>query len=330
MKSIYSAICNNIVKKELPDNFRIDSDENSAAFRFAPGALDGICLRHSNPEPLNAKEISLMAKAIKEITKNNYEEAHAVFCALCQKKRALIVEDPLLKYIIRHESSISAESIYNCAVYLIFHSSEIECVKIGLILFEILSEPNEEIKKAILRLALYEEFTLFALWAMQNWKYCNTETFTLAQKLKGWGKIHAVHSLEVTSDWIKRWILLYGTQNYVLNSYSALTCWKKSEADGVLFGEISKCEYDGISTIIDGLLNEEASIGISALDNKKAVLMKFLEKSKTFDLTPQNYEVLRNLKEWAEDAGEDFSFIAEECGKIINCEPIQESKGELI
>ena len=95
----------------------------------------------------------------------------------------------------------------------------------------------------------------------------------------GWGRIHAVEHLKPDTEEIRHWLLTEGTINSVTNSYSALTCWYKSQAESILFGQPTPEEYKGITILIEGLLNEGPVQGISALKNAEQVLQRFLEPS---------------------------------------------------
>jgi len=76
---------------------------------------------------------------------------------------------------------------------------------IGLLGLFDLSNDDKIIDK-LLVLALYEEFTLYVIVAVLKYPNGNDIVFRIAQKVDGWGKIHAVERLEPTSDEIREWI----------------------------------------------------------------------------------------------------------------------------
>ena len=174
--------------------------------------------------------------------------------------------DAAQKWILDHSEELDAQNLYLFARHLLFYAPEVESVKLALSLLEIISvSGDEELRQAIRELAASDEFTLFALFAVSNWENKNEEIFHMAQKVHGWGRIHAVERLEPDTDEIRHWLLREGVHNDVMPEYSALTVANKigsleivqtsdrnSEdfvAAGIILGALIQCEggpTDGI------------------------------------------------------------------------------------
>ena len=234
-KPLYQLICENIRGGVLPDDFSLpDENESGNGIRWAPGAMDGVSLYHAYPGAPDDAGMELMARALKAAASGAYTEAERLFAEFSRDQRAVGAADSLQKYILDHENELDAGHIYRTGFYLACLSPHAECVKIGLELLELFSITEETDRNIIRRLALCDEFSLYAVWNMRHWDDGNRYIFELAKKVHGWGRIHAVEYLEPETEEIRHWLLTEGTVNDIENDYSALTCWQKSGAEQVL------------------------------------------------------------------------------------------------
>ncbi len=316
-KSIYKTICDNISDGIIPPDFSLPEEDPDTPVHWAPGAMDGVCMFHTRHEPLDPAGRRQMIKALKSASDGNYPETEALFAELTREHRAVSIVDEMLDYITDHEAELNAGNIYDFAFSMLVHSTHIECVKIALELQEIFTIIDEDVREIIRRLGLYEEFTLFAIWNMMAWINGNEEIFTLAKKVHGWGRIHAVEFLKPENKEIKHWLLTEGTINEVENAYSALTCWQKSDAESVLFGKPTAAEYKGISGLILALLDEGPVPGISEIENAEQILLRFLEITPEFAPGIQEYEVISAIYDWADNEDEPGNAVLAACGKIL-------------
>ena len=318
-KSIYQQICDHLSDGILADDFSVKEEAHQeGAFRFAPGALDGITCYHmglSDPGEAAAKE---MIRALKCAARGSWEEADHKFAALCKDHRALCLVDHLQNYLRGHVRELDPGEMHAAAVHFLLHSGNIECVKIGLGILELFGEPVDELKEIIRRLGQYDEFTLFAVWNMQRWKNANEEIYRLARLTRGWGRIHAVERLEPETEEIRRWLLTEGSVNEVMSAYSALTCWTKSGAGELLSGNITQEEYQGLSVIMEGLLDEGPVQGLSGITDREQVLLRFLEQSKIYAASVHDFELILNIFAWTEDQEEDYISVRSECDSLLH------------
>lgn len=304
----------------ISDDFK---DNESNGIPFADGAYDGIAVYHMGSPEMSNETRELMISALKIASTGDKEAAERAFTELGKSQRAIHVIDPLQDYIIEHKDEIPANALYSFAVYAITRSCDIECVKFGLSILELLViDENEELKDIISMLGFSEEFALFALFVMLRWSDGNDRIFRLARKMHGWGRIHAIERLEPETDEIRRWLLREGVHNTVVPAYSALTCWRKSGAAEVLFGgsPLSDEDFIGLRDIIDALLDEGPRAGISAIENAGEVLAEFLNKASGRELCIDDYEVIRNIRQFAEDDEK----LAALCEEILNSEKCRE------
>ena len=318
-KSIYQMITENISDGVLDSGFSLpDEVVGRSPLRLAPGAFDGMCIYHMGHHELDEDGARQMIAALKAAAKGSFSEADRSFCEWTKEYRAVCYIDDLQKCVIAHEKELDPVNVYHVALSMLIDSDHIECVKIGLELMELFGEPEERVKDIIRALGLYDEFTVFAVWNMMVWKNGNMEIFSLAQKTHSWGRIHAIERLEPETDAIRHWLMTEGTANEVVNAYSALTCWKKSRAESVLFGDPTPDEFDGIITLIEGLLDEGPVPGISALENAENILLRFLEIAPEYDLDVNDYDLILFISEWAEDEEVDLSSVAGAAESILH------------
>ena len=318
-KSIYQQIADHISDGVLDDAFSLpDEVVGLSPLRFAPGAFDGLCVYHMGRGALDADAAKQMAVALKATAKGNYSEADTLFHEWTKDHRTVSYIDDLQNYVLDHAEKLDPGKVHSVAMSLVLHSDHIECVKVGLALLELFGEPEEGIKEIIRRLGLYDEFTIFSVWNMQKWENGNSEIFSLAQKTHSWGRIHAVERLEPETDEIRRWLLTEGTVNDVVNAYSSLTCWQKSGAEEVLFGNPTQEEFKGIVTLIEGLLDEGPVPGISQLENAEDILLKFLELMPGYSPGIDEYETVLSVREWAEDEDVSLTSVSKACDGILH------------
>lgn len=302
---------------DLPD-FSLPLDPDTK-IPFADGAYDGIALYHMGASEMSDEAKELMIKAVQTASNGDIEAAEHLFAELGKTERAIRLIDEFQDYIIANRDSIPAGELYKFAVYAVTKSCDTECVKFGLSILELLNiEDNEEIKSIVTVLGLSEEFTLFSVFVMLKWRDGNEKIAYLARMTRGWGRIHAIERLKPDTEEIRQWILHEGVHNTVVPAYSALTCWNKSGAAELLFGDapLSDKDFHGIRDIIDALLDEGPCSGISSVENAEDALARFLQKAsgRTLDIT--DYETVRGIRGYCEENAE----IAALCGEILGSE----------
>lgn len=316
-KSIYQLICDHVADGVLDPAFSLPmADDDPAALPFADGARDGIYMYHMQHTALTPKQSREMGKALRVAADGRFDEAQALLAAWTRECPVVGSINQMHKYVLDYADRLDASKMFHTARSLMLFSANTECVKAGIALME-LYDLDERTKEIVRRLGLCDEFTLFALWNMRGWENGSQEVFSLAKKVHGWGRIHAVECLQPETEEISRWFLLEGVHNDIMPAYSALPCWYKSKAEKLLFGKPSAEEYKGIAAILAGLLDEGPVTGISALENAQDVLARFIELTPGCAPGDEHYRVIESMKEWAENQGGSFLSIAAACSRIL-------------
>ena len=262
MESIYKYICKNIQNNgKLKDSFNLDIYNNTSngELKFAPGALDGINYYHSKIE--TDKELfNYIIEKFKEVNGENIEETanQIVEYFNNSEKRVLATIDNILEWIIKNKDAIDFNSIFRLALYLIIESTSIEALKIAIGINGLIDLSNEkELINVLIRLALCDEFTLYAMVALGNLKNANDIRFMLIKKVNGWGKIHLLNTIQVTNDTIKEWLIINGCKNEVHFGYTASVTAEKINLLEVLNRKtLTKEEFLGINDIMEGLFDD--------------------------------------------------------------------------
>lgn len=319
MAALYEYISSAVVNGELPRDFSLPSlteDENE--LKWADGALDGVTMYHMSIPEISEDDRTLISDAVRAASNRDYDLADDLFKMLGRHHQAIIVIDDLQSYIRDNKSKLSAANLYEYALHLLFESDNRECVKFGLSLIELFKTDDKKDLKAVIRtIGLSEEFALFAIFVMLTWEDGNMEVWELAKKLHGWGRIHAIERIEPDTEEIRKWILLEGIHNDVMDAYSALTCWNKSDAEDILRKGPSREEFTAIGEIIYGLLDEGPAPGISRIQNSEEILLAYLDAAGSQERTLDDYEVIDEIQGYIE---EEYGYkhpAAVECRRLL-------------
>ncbi len=320
---------------ELPSSFSVQnhkghSDEEIA---WADGAWDGVCYYHN---PLETPDLTPMTLVLRRGASHVFAHAKMalpeVFPDADHSMLAYI--DAMHDWILDHSKELAAHNLYLFARHLLFYSSEVESVKLALSLMAIISNPSDEdARQAVRELAASDEFTLFALFAVSNWNNKNEEIFHIAQRVHGWGRIHAVERLEPTTDEIRRWLLFEGVNNNVMPEYSALTVAKKiGFLEIVQAADRNSEDFIAAGKILQALIECEGgpTVGIEAYEHEEELVRAYIDKARLAMPNENNYRVLLDIKLHYEVDG-DFQVLAKEAANVLAsaaCRNYMERKAE--
>lgn len=309
-KSIYSLIIEYLEEHKNEDGISsigMDFDlpsNNTGKLSFAPGAEDGIIIYHMGITGISDEDMSRVESAI-IIASNGEEkdfvEAESIVQEICHNNKAIEFADDIQSLITSRTEELNIDAIYNFGVHLTVNATEIECVKVGMIILGAFVQ--EDTEKQILRLlGLSDEFTLYSVITMADWENGDNEIWNLAKCVHGWGKIHAIHYLEPTTEEIKHWLLTKGVSNYVMPAYLALKCFRKAEVSSLIEKEeITVEELESVLEIVDAMLEEGPVGDISEIDEPETVLVKVLNHaSKHLPLSAKAANVINNISDWQE------------------------------
>lgn len=311
-KSFYKLIEDSIVDGALPKDFSLPVEDENEKLRFMDGAKDGISIYHTAMKKLDETAIKDIEHIMKALVDGEELEAYDSLLAFSKEHTAICAIDDFEGYIIENRNWIDPNKAHRFALNLIFDANR-EIIKYGLEILELFGEPNDKVKKVIRTLALSDEFTIFALFNIRNWENANEELFALAQKVRGWGRIHLIDKLEANTEEIRAWLLAEGVDNDVLPAYSALTVYELIDAGEMVKGKLTDEEVVHFAKLIDALLDEGPCAGISAIEDAPEMLATFLAQVKKHDLKDEIQNILNHIKNDYEDAN-----VVALCDELLN------------
>ena len=278
--SLYRSICAAIRSDgTLPGGFslpRPPKGDDSRGLRFADGAFDGIALYHMAPDKRDIKSLTEILGLIGAGSFEQAAECLRLFFSTDDYISMLPLIEDLQNWIIDHRDQIDANALYRFCLEQLKESRDVESMKFALSCLELLNTgENDQVRNLVQVLALSDEFTLYCLFIMRTWPDANEVIFETAKHVSGWGRIHAVAQLSPETEEIRRWMLLEGWHNTVMNEYSALLCAERTELlphlqDGTLDEE----EFAAAGAMLPFLLSEGPVAGLDALEGGPCALLE--------------------------------------------------------
>ena len=237
----------------VPEKRKVSEDK----LQFAPGALEGILSHHSSgeggatafPETLKLYMTMSDGEALEDFEREQADEFNTATSG-----------KTVLKYIMDNQQLYPPNRLFALAYFFAANGTRTESVKLGLMLFRLFDLTRFEMERIydlLVYLGYCEDFTGYVLDNTYSWEDDKRQEliFSLAKKLRGWGKINVVELLKSESEEVKRWILCYGCRNNLLYNYLDMKCARKSELyNRLLAGGLDEEEFRGATDIIEGLI----------------------------------------------------------------------------
>ncbi len=238
--------------------------------------LDGIRTHHFRTEPAGdaAETIAELVDALARTTPG--PEALAALHERLTEQQALSIADDLVAELSRRRSP--RDGLHRVARYLAEHGTRREPVKIGVVLLGV--SGGERDRDLLLLLGVLEELTLYAVVALgrtqpDRWR----ATFELAQRVRGWGRIHAVERLKGCDDQdVKDWLLREGFRNGVMNEYLAHLAATTGGLFSALRGDdVDDALLDGAGAILAALAMGGPAEDLRDYDDALPALHRYAE-----------------------------------------------------
>lgn len=314
-ESIYENICR--ARNELdvlPPEYSLPLEETSLPDkpRFADGALDGIALYHMG---VPDQDTTLLEQAV-DIAATDLAQAHELVGRWITDGHMVSAMNKVLQYVIERQQQLPPSEIYRLAVECALKGTRREEVKFGLVLLVLFdTDQNEPLKKSLRILALSDEFTLYVLQIAANWTGSSQEILRIAKAVHGWGRIHAVASLEPETQEIADWLFAEGWNNTVLPAYSALECCQKGNLQKRLEHGLTEKDFTCACELLTALLDEGPVAGISEVEDSAKLLCAFLDCCVGKAVSPQRQKALLQVEAYARE--HELSRIAERAHTLL-------------
>ncbi|MCR5002217.1 MAG: hypothetical protein K6A71_10530 [Lachnospiraceae bacterium] len=305
MKSIYEQIDDAVrMNGCIPEGFvLVDALKPGEKTHTHLGSDEGI-IGHPVIAP-DATELECAVKIIREAVKINAKLAVHGFDDNELGFKVARIRGSLLKKIIDDIQQYDPHKLSTLAYSLAMFGTKTETVKLGLLLLVLFDFADDEVvKKHLITIGMYEEFTSYVISNVKSWPEGsrNHVYYVYAQRLKGWGKINAVECLEPTSDEIKEWILCEGCNNEVGYRYLAATAYEKSDLSARLKdGKLTEEQMRGARDIMRGLLEDPQNPGIASVDNPTLLAMRYFKELADHEIALEDVVNMYQMKDYFEN-----------------------------
>lgn len=234
----------------LPDEHLLNSANEA---RFVAGGLEGAFGHHARPSDENAGAKKIF-KTVKAVLRNPKKSNMEAFYAAVGSEYALDYIDQLLERIVG-DPSVDPDRLFRLSTWMAKRAPDRGPVKACMAIAGLFA--GQEARSLFLTLGRHEEFTLYAAVALSNsLEDPESDLWSLAKSVDGWGRIQCVERLQGTKNPdIRSWLLREGYRNSVMYEYLAYIC---AEAGGLLEalrnGEPDAELLSGAGDIIDALI----------------------------------------------------------------------------
>ncbi|MEK4699358.1 hypothetical protein MKX47_07140 [Solibacillus sp. FSL R7-0668] len=277
-----------LVNKELPDDEYLYDDNE---MKLAPGFADQLV-----NEPVL---LSYPKKLVKLLITQSEHPTEANRKATYEKTQEEKVISYFHEFLVQFAEVEKDEALVQQeALWLLEHAAHREVVKFALV---VLGATNCEKHKELLKqIALHEEFTGVALFALSNgMPSANDAIWDVAKNVSDWGKIEALNFLEPEREEIRHWFLTDGIVNIVPGVHAALQCADKGKLDIELHEDtISDVLFDGASKLILAMLYEGQYREIDEYEYAGQVCMRYTKHAKTHCQTLHHFYTLTKIAEY--------------------------------
>lgn len=277
-----------LTTKDLPDDEFLYDEHHP---KLAPGFADQLFMEPVTPF-YTKKLIKLF---LEQIANPNDQTRKATYEKIKDEKVISYFYEFLeLFYEAEKDETLVKEE----AIWLLEHAAHREVVKFALI---VLGTGNcEELTERLKVIALHEEFTGVALFALTNGTTnSNKAVWHIAKNVAGWGKLEALNFLDASNEEIRQWVLLEGMKDTVPGSASARMCAEKGKLDIELHeATITEKVFDGAGTIILALLDDGSNQMMDDYEYAGQVLMRYTYHAKTHCKTMVQFYILTEIHEY--------------------------------
>jgi hypothetical protein len=300
MKSIFEQIDEAVrLNGYVPPEFTLDNalrpNETETEFKGAQEGLLGRPAGGLENEMLN-NAFDMIAENVKinaRLAVHNFDDKDPGF-------KVALIRGQLLKLVIDNIDVFDPHKLSTLSYSLVMFGTKTETVKLGLLLLVLFDFADDEVvKKHLITIGLYEEFTTYILSNVKGWpeNERNHVYYVYAQKLTGWGKINAVEMLEPVNDEVKEWLLKNGCRNDVSYGYLGKTVYEKCDLTRRLKdGGLDEEEMQGVRDIMRGLLDEGPAKGISEVKHPARLAMLYLKELSKHPVSLQDIANMYELK----------------------------------
>jgi hypothetical protein len=273
--SIYIYLRDNPKATDLPDAPR---PRKPNELSWSSGALDGVFGHHvaaAKPEEIG-RRVQELLNSLKQLVQDATDTNLKSLYDLVVEESILPVADAFqseLPKILRADKPKLAQ----VGRYFAAEADRREATKFGLLLLEFSGSRTDV--PLLETLALNDEFTLFAALGLARITDDPERAFfSIAKRVRGWGRIQVVERLNGTRNQeIRAWMLREGFRNDVMDGYLAGICARTGNLHLALeASEIDSALLDGAAGIIRALIEGGPADSIDDHEHAPLVIKRYV------------------------------------------------------
>lgn len=291
-----------LVHKELSDDVYL-YDEGQ--MKFAHGFADQLV-----NEPVLPTYTKKLIKLFLQQVENPTDATRKATYEKIQDEKVISYFEEFLALFLAMEKDEAL--VQKEAIWLLEHAAHREVVKFALLVLG--TTDCENVKERLKTIALHEEFTGVAIFALTNGgRNVNDDVWEVAKQTSDWGKLAAMNFLEPAREEIRLWFLTHGVEGVVEGNHAPLLCAEKGQLDIELHEEtITNTVFDGVSKLILALINETYNRQIDDYEYAGQVLMRYTKHAKSHCQTLHHFytiiEIANYMNRLEEQWNERFEF----------------------
>jgi hypothetical protein len=266
-ESIFAAVTATPAAAAEPAPLPDDAPRDPSTIAWGPGAWEGVATRHiggAEPRGIRARLRRLVRRGdddgpdgavalLRQLAEHPSDAHRLALYRLGQRDDLLHRIDPILERVAADRELLAALAPH--ARWLITEARHRGPVKLGVALLGASGDSRDA--DMLIALARHDEFTLYCCVAVQNLLGDATDAlWEIARTAPGWGKIEAVQRLtalvEDRPD-IRRWLLVDGCRNAIMDEYLAYPCATAGGLAAALEEDVDDPLLDGACTIVAAL-----------------------------------------------------------------------------
>ncbi|ROO86153.1 hypothetical protein EDD29_3716 [Actinocorallia herbida] len=276
---------------------------------------DGVQVHHFGiePRPAVAAEVADLLEEIVDAARASPDRLEEVLAG----KSAVDLADDLVAELRRRV--LPRDRLHAVARHLVEYGTARDAVKLGLVM---LGEcGGEDDRDLLLLLGTLEEFTLYAVVALvKTQPDRHRVAYTLARRVTGWGRIHAVRRLEGGTDPdIKGWLLREGFRNEIMDEYLVHLAATTGDLHGALLEpEVDAALLDGAGDILSALALGGPAEDLTDYAEAVPVLHRYAELVGRTEPTLRALDALLVIRGWASNPDLDLTWPEGEPARLID------------
>lgn len=278
----------------LNDSMTIESIE------WAPGAMDGVTLYHGQTR-LSEELMAGIDRIVQAAMTYNPQEVSEAVESLAGEVPVISFSELLRDAIDAASEEIDADSLIPLCLQLLVSDASPNVKKAVLMMSSIYNLGAYESESSLIRsLSRDEEYSFYTVYHFMAWDNSEEELLALAKETTGWGRIHAVSALATLplSQESRDWLFYEGVRNVVAPSYSAMTVWRASGAEGRIREEsLSYEDFQALGRILSAMM-EEPDVDIEILPYRVPVLHEYLRHAESMPLSEEDRAVIKGLQDY--------------------------------